>query len=103
MSRVGLLAGPAMVSETRGRFELLYDLGCAFAARIELDELLPLVTAKCRDLLDVEGVAVLLVDPERDELYFPYVADEQPEAAARLEGLRFPATLGIAGAVLQSG
>jgi serine phosphatase RsbU (regulator of sigma subunit) len=85
------------------RASLLYELGCAFAARIELDELIPLVMAKCRDVLDAEGAAVLLLDHERNELYFPYVAEEDPQAAAALRQLRFPADRGIAGAVLQSG
>ncbi len=91
------------IDENAARFQLLYDLGCAFAARIELDELIPLVAAKCREVLDAEGVGVLLLDPAKDELYFPYAADEDPEAAARLVGLRFPAKRGIAGAVLGSG
>ncbi len=52
---------------------LLYDLAKAFAARLELDELIPFVIAKCRDALDAEGVSILLLDQERNELYFPYV------------------------------
>jgi len=47
------------------QFRLLYDLGCAFAARLELDELIPLVVGKCREVLDAEGAAVLLLDAER--------------------------------------
>lgn len=85
------------------RASLLYELGCRFAERIELDELIPLVVAKCRDVLDAEGAAVLLLDAERNELYFPYVAEEDAAAAAQLRALRFPADRGIAGAVLQSG
>jgi Nif-specific regulatory protein len=85
------------------RLRLLYDLGRDFAAHIELEDLLPLVTSKCREALDAEGVSVLLLDPEKDELFFPYVAEENPEVAARLVGLRFPADRGIAGAALQSG
>src|SRR5262249_49665593 len=85
------------------RLRLLYDLGRTFAAHIELEDLLPLVTSKCREALDAEGVSVLLLDTEKDELYFPYVAEEKPEIAARLVGLRFPADRGIAGAALQSG
>ncbi len=85
------------------RAGLLYELGCAFAERIELDELVPLVMAKCRDVLDAEGAAVLLLDARRNELYFPYVADADSNAAAQLRQLRFPASRGIAGAVLQSG
>jgi Nif-specific regulatory protein len=85
------------------RLRLLYDLGRTFAAHIELEKLLPLVTSKCREALDAEGVSVLLLDTEKDELYFPYVAEESSEIAAKLVGLRFPADRGIAGAALQSG
>jgi len=85
------------------RLKLLYDLGCAFAARTELDELIPLVISKCREVLDAEGAAVLLLDAERRQLYFPYVAEESPEVAERLAGMRFPADRGIAGEVLRTG
>jgi len=85
------------------RLRLLYDLGRTFAAHIELDDLLPLITSKCREALDAEGVSVLLLDAEKDELYFPYVAEEKQEVAKRLVGLRFPADRGIAGAAMQSG
>jgi Nif-specific regulatory protein len=85
------------------RFALLYDLGCAFAARIELDELLPLVVAKCREVLNAEGISVLLLDPDHNELYFPYVSQADPLVVERLQKLRFPADAGIAGAALKDG
>src|SRR5574341_951767 len=85
------------------RLRLLYELGCAFAARVDLDDLSALVVAKCRDAFDAEGVSILLLDAHRNELYVPYVADADPEVTARLLSLRFPADRGIAGAVLQSG
>lgn len=85
------------------RFRMLYDLGCAFAARIEIDELIPHVVKKCREVLNAEGVSVMLLDPEGNELYFPYVAQDDPEVAARVAELRFPADQGIAGAALKSG
>lgn len=78
------------------RLRLLYDLGCAFAARTELEELIPLVITKCREVLGAGGAAVLLLDPDTNELAFPYVAEE--EVAARLAGTRVPAGKGIAGA-----
>ena len=87
----------------RERLHLLYELGCAFAARIELADLLAFVVAKCREVLDAGGASVLLLDPASGELYFPYVADEDPAVAARLRTLRFPADQGIAGAVLRTG
>src|SRR5208337_4610676 len=84
-------------------FRLIYELGCAFATRIELEELIPFVIAKCRAILNAGGVSVLLLDPERDELYFPYVSEDDPKVAERLLKLRFPADRGIAGTVLKSG
>ena len=91
------------MTENAERFRLLYDLGCAFAARIDLDELVPLVISKCREVLDAEGASVLLLDAARDELYFPYVAEDDREVAARLLRLRFPADRGIAGEVIRTG
>jgi Nif-specific regulatory protein len=81
----------------------VYELGNAFAERLELDDLIPFVLARCRELLGAEGVAVLFIDSEKNELYFPFVSEDDPEVARRLTGLRFPADRGIAGAVLRSG
>jgi len=84
-------------------YRILFDLGCTFAARLDLDELLPLVIEKCRTTLDVEGASVLLVDPVDRTLIFPYVVDEDPNVARRLSELRIPADRGIAGAAIESG
>jgi transcriptional regulator with GAF, ATPase, and Fis domain len=84
------------------RLRLLHELGTAFAARTELDELMPLIVERCRTVLDCEGVAVLLHAPETDEFYFPYTASD-PSVAAELATLRFPADRGIAGDVFRSG
>src|ERR1700687_2006495 len=91
------------MTDDGARLRLLYELGCAFAARVDLDDLSALIVAKCRDVLDAEAASILLLDAERNELYFPYVADEDPAVAARLLSLRFPADRGIAGAVIQGG
>jgi GAF domain-containing protein len=85
------------------RLRLLYDLGCAFTARMELNELLPLIIEKSREALSAEGVAVLLLDGQRREFYFPYVADTDSEVAQRLSGHRFPANLGFAGIAISTG
>jgi hypothetical protein len=59
-----------MAGEAEGaRLRLPYDLGCAFAARIELTDLLPFIIEKCRNALAAEGVAVLLLDRVRHEFY----------------------------------
>jgi transcriptional regulator with GAF, ATPase, and Fis domain len=84
-------------------YRLIYELGNAFASQLEVEPLLQLVTQKCREVLDAEGASILLLDASGNELYFPYLADLDPEVARRLAGLKFPATQGIAGEALSSG
>jgi transcriptional regulator with GAF, ATPase, and Fis domain len=84
-------------------YRLIYELGNAFAAQLEIDSLLKVVTQKCREVLDAEGAAILLLDRERNELYFPYLAELDPEVARRLAPMRFSVDHGIAGEALRSG
>jgi len=100
---VPIAAGAAsQVFVDRGPRRLAYEVGRAFAERLQLDQLIPFAIARCREVLDAEGVAVLLYDPQTDELYFPYAAEEDPAVAARILQIRFPADRGIAGAVLRN-
>lgn len=94
MSTLPLIASP---------FRLIYELGNAFAGQLQLDPLLKLVTQKCREVLDAEGASIILLDQERNELYFPYLSELDPEVARRLAGLRFPSEQGIAGETLRTG
>ena len=89
--------------DPRDRYRLLHELGTAFAAQLELDELIPAIVTRCRELWNAESAAVLMLDPSTGELFFPYVADDESEIAARLRALRVPGTQGIAGAVISSG
>jgi Nif-specific regulatory protein len=85
------------------RSQLLYDLSCAFSTRLDLDELVPHVISRCREVMKADGVAVLLHDPERDELYFPYASGADPSIDQRLRELRLPADEGVASVVLSKG
>ncbi|MGD9765017.1 MAG: PP2C family protein-serine/threonine phosphatase [Candidatus Binatia bacterium] len=85
------------------RLHLLHELGCAFAARLDLGELTALVLAKCREVLCAEAAAVLLLDADRRELFFPYIADADADVGQRVAAIRFPAGQGIAGEVLRTG
>jgi Nif-specific regulatory protein len=84
------------------RYRILYELGIAFAARLEPDHLFPLVIEKCRATFDAEGASVLLRDEETHELYFPWVVSADPEVARRLRALRMADDAGIAGDVLRA-
>jgi len=89
--------------DDNARFALIHELANAFARRLEIDELIPYVLARCREILGASGVSLLLFDPERDQFYFPYVSEGDVEAARRLANFTMPADRGVAGAVFQSG
>ncbi len=96
-------APTARADEGQRRLRLLFDLGCAFAARTELDELISLVVERCREAFDAEGASVLLHDPASDELYVPYVVGRTRDVAIEMSRQRFSASLGVAGFVLRNG
>ena len=85
------------------QLELLYDVSRSLHSRIELSELLPLVVNKTKELLDVQGCSVILLDETGRELYFPFVSQDNSAITDRLRQLRMPADEGIAGAVVQAG
>ncbi|MFM7142176.1 MAG: sigma 54-interacting transcriptional regulator [Alphaproteobacteria bacterium] len=89
--------------DDRQRLRLLYELGVAFFSRTDEATVAEVVVERCREVLDAEGAAVLLVDPEQGDLYFPWVAQADPEVARKLRDVRVPMGRGIAGAVLRSG
>ena len=85
------------------QLELLYDVSRSLHGLIEINDLLPFVVNKTKELLEAEGCSVILLDETGRELYFPWVSPENSEVAERLRQLRMPADKGIAGAVLQTG
>jgi transcriptional regulator with GAF, ATPase, and Fis domain len=84
------------------RERLLFDLGMAFAARLDLDELIALVVRECSEALRAEGTSVLLLEPDGGHLVFPWVSAADPAVAARLATLRIPADRGVVGSVLRA-
>jgi Nif-specific regulatory protein len=70
----------------------------------DLDHLLKRAIERVVTRLDIENASIILLDEERDELYFAKVADESRVGhEKRLSGVRFPATQGIAGWVIREG
>jgi len=97
---------PKVVSRERehepARLSLLYEVSRSFSELIDLDQLIGRVVPRTKELLNAESCAILLLDEERQELYFPYRADVAPEVEQRFAAVRFPADRGIAGWVLQN-
>ncbi len=85
------------------RLSALYDISSALNSIVDIDELLRFIIQQTKKLLNVEGVSILLWDRQTDELYFPIVAAEEENVAARLKQSRFSTSSGIAGWVVNEG
>jgi Nif-specific regulatory protein len=88
---------------TTEQLSLLLELNRAFSALMELENLLPFIMTKTNEVFAAESCALLLLDEERQELFFPVTSDVSPARAESLKAMRFPADKGVAGWVLQQG
>jgi len=86
--------------ETIERLTLLYDLSRVFNSTLELDELLPVVGEKMRDILGAQACNFWLLDPGGERLYFAKQVGEDPTTRP---GDRTPMGRGLVGEVAQSG
>ncbi len=84
------------------QLHLLYETNRRLTTFTDLNAVLGYVTRRTRELFDAEGCALLLLDRERREFYFPVLSEHPAHQAsgARLREVRFPAGRGIAGWVL---
>jgi Nif-specific regulatory protein len=85
------------------KLEVLWNISRSLHQYIDIDGLILHIIKLIRELIDVEGVAVMVHDPLTDELVFTWAADEKAGVAGKLKAVRFPAHQGIAGSVFQSG
>lgn len=87
---------------TQDRLELLYELNRRLPRFTDLAALIGFATRRARELLQADGCALLLLTEGRDEFYFPVASQSEgtAETNVALREIRFPATQGIAGWVL---
>jgi GAF domain-containing protein len=85
---------------TRDRLHLLYELNRGLTTFTDLSGLLRYAMQRGRELFRADGCAVMLLDREKREFYFPVASDTDAVSEARLVSLRFPADTGIAGWVM---
>ncbi len=84
------------------RLHLLYEINRRLTTLSDLEALVRFATERTRELFNAEGCALLLLDRETHEFYFPVASqsDAHPQSQQRLAETRFPADRGIAGWVL---
>lgn len=87
-------ATPSEESPRIARLTRLLEVARGMAATTDLDVLLTVIVGAAMDVLECERATIFLYDSERDELY--------SRVAAGAGEIRFPATVGVAGAVAQT-
>jgi GAF domain-containing protein len=85
---------------TLERLTALYDLSRTFNSTLELEELLPIVAGKIRDILGAQACNLWLVDSAAGALRLARQAGKDPTVQ---EGVRAPLGSGLLGEVAQTG
>jgi len=90
------------VTTAADRLHVLYEVNRRLTTFDDLDELMRYSTQRTCELFGADGCALLFLDREQGEFYFPVASQSatQRAAAERLAEIRFPADRGIAGWVL---
>jgi len=68
-----------------------------------LDARLEFITREVRQLLDVEGASVILLDDDQKEFFFRESVFDNLDTGQRMKEIRFPVDKGIAGEVYRTG
>jgi RND family efflux transporter MFP subunit len=85
---------------TMERLTALYDLSRIFNSTLELEQLLPIVAGKIRDILGAQACNLWLTDTAASELYLARQSGEDPTVK---ENARAPLNEGVLGDVAQQG
>ena len=83
--------------------EAILRISTALPEYRDLEELLDYVSGEIKQLLNTEGALVILLDEEREELFFMGAAYDDSTTKERIKEIRFPADKSIAGKVIKTG
>jgi PAS domain S-box-containing protein len=83
--------------------EALLRVSLALPLHPDLEDLLDYVNQEVKDLLHCEGAVTILLDEERQELYFPGAAFDEALRDKKVKEVRFPLNGLMAGRVIQTG
>jgi len=67
-----------------------------------LDDRLEYITNEIKELIDIEGASIILLDEENSEFYFRVAAYDDSRAGQKMKEIRFPADKGVAGQVYRT-
>jgi PAS domain S-box-containing protein len=83
--------------------EAILRISMALPEYPDLEELLDYITSEVKRLLDSEGSLVILLDEEKEELFFLGAAYDDTATQERIKEIRFPLDKLVAGEVIKTG
>lgn len=83
--------------------QALFRMAQALYRYRALDARLEFITREIRQLLDVEGASVILLDDARKEFFFRVSVFDDQDTGQRMKEVRFPVDKGVAGEVYRTG
>ena len=87
---------------TKEELTLLYDASVSIYAMCDLDEMLKSILRKIKTVFRIEGASIALHDADRKEFYFIHTVEKKKNSDyVRMQRMRFPDHLGVAGWVLR--
>ncbi len=111
---LNMIAGTVVLSIENARFsedlkkayktnESLLRISMALPEHPDLEELLDFISGEVKRLIASEGALVVLLDEERQELYFLGAAYDDEATQERIKEIRFPIDQLVAGKVIRRG
>ena len=83
--------------------EAILRISMALPAYSDLEDILDYISSEIKRLLNVDGAIIILLDEEKNELFFLGTAYEDRATQKRAKEIRFPADKGVAGKVIKTG
>ena len=83
--------------------DALFRISMALPSYPRLEDLLDYVSSEIKRVLEVEGALVILLDEAKKEFYFLGAAYDDRDTQRRAKEVRYPATKGVSGRVLNTG
>ncbi|UCF84867.1 MAG: PAS domain S-box protein [Desulfobacteraceae bacterium] len=83
--------------------EALLRISMALPKYPDLEGLLDYVSDEIKRIMQAEGALVILLDEEKNELFFKSAAHDDSATERRMKEVRFPADKGVSGKVIRTG
>ena len=81
----------------------LWHISQSLYRYIEIDDLILHIIKQMKEVMEAEGVSVILHDEEKNEFVFCWAESDPDGLVTKLKEMRFPVDKGIAGSVFNSG